>query len=298
MKKILLSAALRCGGLVAFAQLVNVDSFTKVRLPENVRVSSATISPDGTFFVASDPSGSGIATIDVATGKQTVVAKNASAFGMVISDDSENIMFRRVSTKNNLRYTSLHNVNIATGSEVELVAPSRNLSGYSFCGKTANAVNNGKLKSKNLVGGAVEKDVVVSIDYGHLNVTVNGVTKTLDPQGHSSYLWPSLSPDKTKIVYWVAYKGCYVCNIDGSNPIRLGELRAAKWLGNNMVVGMKDADNGEYVTSSSIVVSDLNGKKQTVTEPTMIAMYPSTTSDGKHIAFIDGNGELFIINLK
>ena len=61
---------------------------------------------------------------------------------------------------------------------------------------------------------------------------------------------------------------------------------------------MKDADNGEYVTSSSIVVSDLNGKKQTVTEPTMIAMYPSTTSDGKHIAFIDGNGELFIINLK
>ena len=96
----------------------------------------------------------------------------------------------------------------------------------------------------------------------------------------------------------MAYKGCYVCNIDGSNPISLGELRAARWLGNDMVVGMKDKDNGQFVTSSSLIVADLKGNRQTITESNMIAMYPSTSTDGKHIAFVSGEGELYVINLK
>ena len=298
MKKFLLLSALVCSGVMAFAQLVNVGSVTKVPLPENVKVSNAAISPDGTFFVASDISGSGIATINVANGEQTVVAKNADFYGVVISDDCSNLMFRRTTTNNQLRYTSLHNVDLATGSETQLVAPSRHLAGYSFSGKTANAVDNGKLKSRNLAGGAAVADIVVSIDYGHLNVTINGETKTLDPQGRSSYLWPELSPDKTKIVYWVAYQGCYVCNIDGTNPIRLGKLRAAKWLSNDMVVGMDDTDNGESVTASSIIVANLDGEKQTISNADVIAMYPTATTDGKHIGYVDGNGELFIINLK
>ena len=299
MKKFLLSAALMCGSVAAFAQLVDVASTTRVPLPENVRVSTATISPDGKFFVASDPSGSGIAKIDVATGNQTVVARNASSFDVSISDDCENIMFRRITTKNNLRYTSLHSVNVATGNETELVAPSRHISGYRFSGKTALAINDSRLKQRNLEETAVAlNDIVVGIDYGHLVGRISGETKTLDPQGRASYLWPALSPDKTKIVYWVAFKGCYVCNIDGSNPVHLGELRAAKWLGNDMVVGMNDRDNGEFVTSSSIIVSDLAGTKQVVTDSDKIAMFPSTTADGKHIAYVDANGELFVINLK
>ena len=80
MKKFLLLSALVCSGVMAFAQLVNVGSVTKVPLPENVKVSNAAISPDGTFFVASDISGSGIATINVANGEQTVVAKNADFY--------------------------------------------------------------------------------------------------------------------------------------------------------------------------------------------------------------------------
>ena len=132
MKKFLLLSALVCSGVMAFAQLVNVGSVTKVPLPENVKVSNAAISPDGTFFVASDISGSGIATINVANGEQTVVAKNADFYGVVISDDCSNMMFRRTTTNNQLRYTSLHNVDLATGSETQLVAPSRHLAGYSF----------------------------------------------------------------------------------------------------------------------------------------------------------------------
>ena len=75
-------------------------------------------------------------------------------------------------------------------------------------------------------------------------------------------------------------------------------LRAAKWLGNDMVVGMNDVDNGEFVTSSAIVASDLKGNRQELTNETLIAMYPSVSADGKKIAFATAEGELFIINLK
>ena len=299
MKKLLFAAILFCGGLVAFSQqLVQVSSFTKVPMQAGAMVSQPTISPDGSFVVAADASGSVLSKIDVATGASKVLVSNASASGVIISDDGENVMFRRNTTKDKLRFVSLHNVAVKSGKVTQIVAPSRHLAGYTFAGTTANAVENGKLRTKSLTGAAAQKDIVVSIDYGHLNVTINGTTKTLDPQGRSSYLWPQLSPDKTKIVYWVAYKGCYVCNIDGSNPISLGELRAARWLGNDMVVGMKDKDNGQFVTSSSLIVADLKGNRQTITESNMIAMYPSTSTDGKHIAFVSGEGELYVINLK
>lgn len=298
MKKFLISSVLFCTGFMAFGQLVTVNSFTKVNLPANTKVSQTVISPDGSYIVASDLSGTVLSKIDVATGYKKIIATNANAFGVTISNDGQNVMFRRTNTDNNLRYTSLYNVNIVTGKETLLTSHTRNLAGYGFSGTTANIVEKGKLRSKNLNGNKAQSDIVVSIDYGHLNITVNGETTTLDPQGRSSYLWPELSPDKTKIVYWAAYKGCYVCNIDGSNPVSLGKLHAAKWLGNNLVVGMDDKDNGEYVTASSIVVSDLNGRHQTITEPTMISLYPTATADGKHISFSTADGALYIINLK
>ena len=110
------------------------------------------------------------------------------------------------------------------------------------------------------------------------------------------YMLTTKSGQKDKITK--DFTECYVCNIDGTNPIRLGKLRAAKWLSNDMVVGMDDTDNGESVTASSIIVANLAGEKQTISNADVIAMYPTATTDGKHIGYVDGNGELFIINLK
>ncbi|MDE6463924.1 MAG: hypothetical protein K2L16_04750, partial [Muribaculaceae bacterium] len=127
---------------------------------------------------------------------------------------------------------------------------------------------------------------------------VDGRTVTLDPQGRGSYLWPQLSPDGTKIVYYLAGRGCFVCDTDGSNVRPLGMLRAAKWLDNETIVGMNDVDDGEFITSSSIIASNLEGVRQTLTSDDVIALYPSASADGRNIAFATPEGRLFIINLK
>ncbi|MDE7153162.1 MAG: hypothetical protein K2O00_01805 [Muribaculaceae bacterium] len=298
MKKIFISALLICSGLLANAQLVNVESVQRINLDGKVIVNKPTISPDGTFAVVSDLGSSALNRVDLATGKLTLITDNGSGVDLQISEDGQTVVYRQVTTdKHHLRRTAVRSHNLANGAEQEILKPSRSLNGVAINGTEVVAIEKGRAKSKNLGKNKIARPVV-SIQEGHLNVTVNGKTRTLDPQGRSSYLWPALSPDGTKIVYWVAYEGCFVCDLDGSNPVSLGELRAARWIDNNTIVGQCDHDNGEYILESELIASDLNGKRQVLTDASVIALNPSVSADGKKIAFSTDKGELFVINLK
>lgn len=298
MKKFLITVVLICSGTMAYAQLVDVESVQQIRLSENVIVNHPTISPDGSFAVVSDLASTALRRVDLATGKVDLITDNGSGVDVRISPDYQNVVYRQITTgKNRLRYTALKAYNFASGSVQQVLKPSRNLNGVAFNGTDVVAIEKGRARTKSL-GKAKENRPVVSISQGHLNITINGKTTTLDPQGRSSYLWPSISPDGTKILYWAAYRGCFVCDLDGSNPLSLGELRAARWLDNNTVVGQRDRDNGEFITESRLIAADLKGTEQVLTDDSVVALNPSVSTDGKKIAFATNKGELYILNLK
>lgn len=300
MRKLALSAMVLVAGLWASAQLVEVESARRVELPEGVVAVVPTISPDGSFIVLSDAGSDALHRVDLADGTISLVTVNGQGNDVSISDDGTQIVFRQVTTdRNHLRRVALKAVETATGTERELVAPSRHLNtGVALAGTSVTAVENGRVKARNLAGGRAVQAPLVSINYGHLDYTVDGRTVTLDPQGRGSYLWPQLSPDGTKVVYYLAGRGCFVCNVDGSDVRALGMLRAAKWLDNEIVVGMNDVDDGHMVTSSSLIASNLDGVRQELTPTDIIAMYPSITADGKKIAYVSEAGEIFVLNLK
>ena len=297
MKKVILSLAVLVSS-VASAQLLNVGSIEKVNLPAGVDASQAVISHDGTFAVISDANG--LSKVDIATGKTTQFAKGGSVSGLTISQDGSTVVFRQSSMQGKLRYTSLKSVDLNNGKETVLVQPTRNLQGFNIVGNRVNAVEKGKLSTKALSATASASAPVATINRGALNVTVDGVTKNISPQGTSgqSYLWPSVSPDGKKVLYYLVGSGAYVCNIDGSNPVKVGWLRAAKWYDNNTVVGMQDQDNGNVVTASKLVAASLDGSvKQDLTAVSSMAMYPSVAGNGERIAFSTPAGELFILNV-
>ena len=105
-------------------------------------------------------------------------------------------------------------------------------------------------------------------------------------------------PDGTKVCYFVCGRGCYVCDLKGNIVAELGKLHAAKWLDNNTIVAMNDTDNGVVITSSAIVAASLDGKRQTLTDAGMKAMYPYATADGKKVVFTTDEGETYMINIK
>lgn len=301
MKKTLISALLLAVAGGMSAQLVEINSMEKVSLPDGLRVNVPTISPDGTFAVVSDNAGDGLTRVSLSDGKTSLITNNASGYDVQISADSRHVVFRQSTTgADHLRRTALKSVDLATGAETELVAPGRHLNaGVGVSAAGVSAVENGRARTRAFNGANAAAQASVSIDYGHLVYTdAAGRSTTLDPQGRGSYLWPQLSPDGSHIVYYLAGRGCFVCAADGSDAKALGMLRAAKWLGNSMVVGMNDIDDGEFVQSSAIIVSDMTGKRQQLTTDATVAMYPSVSADAHRIAFSTPEGDLYIINLK
>ncbi len=298
MKKIFTSAFLLCSGVIGFAQLLNVQSIEKVSLPEGITINSATISPNGEFFVIAQNEQSGIHRFDLASKSISTISLTGIPHDLKISNDGSIVVFRepRINEKR-MRQIALKAFDVKRSTETTIAPFSRDLQGSAIINNNVVAVNSDKLTAKNLNGGEAKVTMpVASIRYGQL--CIDG--KVISPNGTTgnSYMWPSVSPDGTRVLYYLASAGCYVANIDGTNPVRLGAIHAPRWYDNNTVVGMYDRDNGHEIYASRIIAISADGKvKQDLTEDASLALFPSITNAGDKISYTTPAGELFIINI-
>jgi len=280
----------------AMGQVLNVTSIDKVNLPDKAAV--AAISPQGDYLLLTSATNQGLTKLNLMTGQsQTLSTAPSAGHNVKISPDGQTVVYREGSFNDkHLRYSTLKSVNLATGATQVLVKPTRDLQGYAASATTVGTVNKGKF-SKKAIGAAKAQNLpVLSIDKGKLMITVNGKTRNLSPNGTGySYLWPSLSPDGTQVLYYLAAHGTYVCNLDGTGVRKVGKMRAPVWYDDNTIVGMMDLDDGEFIYASTIVAATLDGTTQTLTGDETIAMYPHAAS-GK-IAFSTPAGEAYIINV-
>ncbi|MBQ6079168.1 MAG: hypothetical protein IJS04_07410 [Muribaculaceae bacterium] len=295
MRKVLFALALGFS-MSAMGQVLNVTSIEKVNLPEQAAV--AAISPQGDYLLLTSATNQGLTKLDLTSGQTTVLSTAASAgHNVKISPDGQTVVYREGSFNDkHLRYSSLKSVNLATGESQVLVKPTRDLQGYAVDGTTAAIVTKGKYSKKAIGTAKAEKVPVLSVNKGQLMITLNGKTRQLSPNGTQfSYMWASISPDGTKVLFYQAAHGTYVCDLDGSNVRKVGKMRAPVWYDDNTVVGMMDLDDGEFIYASTIVAATLDGTIQTLTDDATIAMYPHAI-DGK-IAFSTPAGEAYIINV-
>jgi hypothetical protein len=295
MRKLLFALALGFS-MSAMGQVMNVTSIDKVNLPDKAAV--AAISPQGDYLLLTSATNQGLVKFDLNTNQSQVLSTAVSAgHNVKISPDGQTVIYRE-STFNDkhLRQSTLKSVNLATGASQVLVKPTRDLQGYAVNATSVGAVNKGKYSSKAIGAAKAQKLPVLSVNKGKLMITQGGKTRQLTPNGTAfSYLWPSLSPDGTHVLYYVAAHGAYVCDLNGGNVVKVGQMRAPVWYDNNTIVGMMDKDDGEYIYASSIVAATLDGATQTLTGDDVIAMYPHTAAG--MIAFSTPAGEAYIINV-
>lgn len=291
MKKILLGLTLLVS-LGMNAQILSVKSTTKVAIPAGVKVSTAQLSPDGKWAVISHQSSMGLDKIDLSTNKLTRISDTGNGFDLKISGDNNTVIFRESNYgTDKRRYTTLKSVNISTGA-TKVVSPTTRDTRV-FATDAAKAL---KANAGTFVGEATRP--VASINRGSMYITQNGITTLVAPQGveGKSYLWPQVSPDGKKILYFVVGEGCFVCNIDGSNPIAQGVLRASVWYDNNTIVGMDHKDDGVKTTSSKLIAKRINSSTtQVLTTSSVKAMYPSVGAN--NISFVTPQGEFFVLNI-
>lgn len=301
MRKLIFSALMLCGAMLAHAQLLDVVGTQRVTLPDGYRVDQANLSPDGSYAVISDMTRGGLTKLGFATGSVTRLTTSGSNYDLRFSADSRNIIYRDAAVgKDNLRKVAVKSTDVATKKTITIINPSRDIQAVDVNGSEVRAIERGQLKTKALDGKSITTHrPVLSIDKAQLCITKDGVTKVLSPLGTTgkSYIWQSLSPDGSKILFYVVGDGCYISDLDGSNIKNLGILRAPVWYDDNTVVGMVNESDGYVITASKLVASNIDGTvKQALTSPDVIATYPSATS-GK-ISFSTPTGDFYIITLK
>ena len=304
MKKTLLSVLALGMAAGVSAQVVEVASLKEVKTSSPLAVNLAKVSPDGSYAIVSDVLSTSLYKVDLNNGTTTTVTPNGSALELRFSPDSRTVVFKRATTgEHRLRFYSVESVDLATGKENQLAKPARHAANYSVSpkGNLTIAGESAVARTVRMTAKAADEAprAVVGINKGHLEVTTaDGVTTFIDPQGRGSYLWPSLSPDGTKIVYYKSGDGCFICDLDGSNAREIGYVHSPAWLNDKIIIGSQEKDNGLTITEASIVAADLAGTIQTLTDSSLLGMAPSASADGKTITFGTADGKLYILNLK
>ncbi len=248
----------------------------------------AGISPDGSYILATTQTNKGLRRIDLKTGKSSLLTDTPGAgFEPKISADGRHVVCRKVTfDERHLRQTSLQMLDLEQGTQRQWRAPARNVGGYSA-----------------EESAETSKSPEVFIEDMQLMVTVDGVTTNISPNGtdeDTRYIWPSLSPDGKRILYYVSGEGAYVCNLEGKDVQFIAhDCRAPQWYDDSIVIGMNDRDDGKLLLSSSIMAYSLdNGKAQELTDNRLTLMYPQCCAAKGIIVCSAANGEIYVVRTR
>lgn len=264
--------------------------------------------PDGKTLLVTSEDYNGLGLVDIEKQSYTKLTDMQGAgYYPVISADGKTILTRSMNQENFTQ--TLYAMNVETKALTVIAKDIEHVNQISL--------NNGEAAyaTKGAIVGTVVTNPLTPVRRQLTHVTEedlkivvykNGNRTVLDPLAGQygdwdpQYIWTSLSPDRTKILFCCA-DVAYTCDLNGGNVVKLGSMRAPQWRGNTHVVGMNDAHDGYYNTKSDIVIVRADGTQmQQLTAPSdEIKMFPSVSADGSQIAFhTEREGKVYVMTIK
>ena len=230
------------------------------------------LSYDGQWLLYSPTEGTSLMLKNLMTGAVTTVAsKGYPGFDAIIGKDGKVYYVTQQRKKNGLVYRTGHCYDPATGKDkVVLKAQHGRVQPLQAAqGVVINGEKNVYRSSKQVGAWAYTRgDVLYLVDDA-------GTRRALQPVKDSNgYLWASLSPDGTKVLFEAASKGLYVCDLNGEIIADLGEFLMPCWYNNDYIVAMSNAGNvrlsGSHIWLLSVdgeVCKPISGKDERAVQP-------------------------------
>lgn len=255
------------------------------------------LSPDGQKVLFTQSDYEGLNVYDIADDVVTPLASDRLAgFSPAFSKDGKSVYFLSQTRENMLVYREMKSVNLdGTGMSTVMEKSRGMLHPVAVDGGVVTVSDNGrKLKAKSNGGTyaySAGKEIVVG---------KNGIEKKIAPVPTKyTYIWESLSPDGTKILFYAGGKGAYICDLDGNLVAELGKYTSPAWCGNDYVVAVNATHDGHQYETSQIVLLKVDGSyKKELTAPVSMSMHPTASASGDRLTYNTIDGRLFLMDLR
>jgi Tol biopolymer transport system component len=286
--------------LVAASAAAQIKIISSEQLPlESSRAwTRPQFSPNGqaVYFTSSDFDGIWEYSLTTKSARQiTSDPKSGSAFS--VSRDGKQITYRKTTTINRRRKHDIMVQNLADGKP-SVVASGTDLSTPIF--DESRVIYTSGSKTYNLLRKPSSLAVaVLGTENTKIVLNKGGRKVLLDPLTDGHYVWPSLSPDGRRIVAYEMDRGTFVCDVDGSNLVKLGKRAAPSWTrSGKWIVYMEDRDDGHQLLSSEIVAVSPDGKKTVRLTATtdLMEMNPRCSPTEDKIVYDSPDGKVYLLN--
>jgi Tol biopolymer transport system component len=257
-------------------------------------------SPDGKtiFYTASDFDG--IWAYSTVGGRTVrITSDRGSGYGFTISPDGAQIAWRRILSGalpgERLQEAVVGNV---AGGALTVLASGKSISLPSFVGSDVVYSDGNRLQGAAAGVQPAGTVSILGIEETKIAILHDGVKSFIDPLGNGSYVWPSLSPDGSKLLAYEMDRGTFVADADGGHAVRIGRRDAPVWTRDGRwIIYMADSDDGHAIRSSEISYVSPDGKvsgKLTSSSRT-IEMYPQCSPVSDAIVCSTLEGEILVI---
>jgi Tol biopolymer transport system component len=286
--------------LISYSQNVKVLGSERIAEGLSGPLTSSAVSPDGNSLLITQEGYKGLFLYDLRNGTvKTICNDQGAGYKPVFSSKGDKVWYRSDEYSGVMKYSKINEYDLASAKSKVVQEKSRNLSPPLFVNDRLVYLVGGKqIQTTGAVKSANEGIYVVLEDLVPV-IYINGIGKKLKPNGEGNYIWVSLSPDRTRLLYNFQGTSAWVCDLDGNIVASAGRINCPGWINNDLIVGMNDRDDGYRVLSSDIVCYSVKSGRTILLTDTKdkIEMNPMPFPDGKRIVYQNIKGELFVMHI-
>jgi len=290
---------LLCGSAAVASGQIRITATRQLDLPAGQQWLAPRFAPDGLSIFVTTNGYTGIYRYITATGElQTVTDEPGAGFGFALSKDGNRLAYRRTTYGRTAfnRTQEIVDVDLRGHTHVQEAAGD-NLSTPVFLREKILYSRGVETANIPEADGTEQSPVLLGIEETKIALIVNGRKVLLDPFGDGSYIWPSLSPDGSKLVAYEMARGTFVCDLAGKLQARLGRHDAPVWTGDGRwIIGVEEKDDGHRMLGADLFALAVDGS-QTIrlTDSPAIELNPSCSPSGNTIVCNTADGKILLL---
>lgn len=278
---------------------VTITSIQKLPIPQDERWSYPVFSHNGKEIFFTNADFNGIWHYSLSTNLlKNVTSDKHSGYNFSLSDDGSKIAYRRTVVEGDhvTRVQEIVSLDLKT-LERSIGDRGNSISTPVFVNDMPSSIEKLSGQQQTISGGIVSTQVL-GIENTKIALLKNGYKVLFDPLNQGQYIWPQLSPDRSKIVAVEMDRGAFISDISGQTIERIGKCNAPQWIRSGQwIIGMDDKDDGHRIVSSDIIAVSLDGKVRLNLTPSFegVSMFPACSPTENKIIFSTSDGEIFLL---